>query len=220
MATGDLLTNRDVYEARTEDGQIYGTLQPRDWSRFRQLLRFIPKDTRSLLDCGCDRGHWLAYVLRHRQPETHLGIDISQERIEEAKATYPNLHVQAGYLEDLEAEPKSYELVTCLEVLEHIPCWLDVFERLLQCADRHVVISVPYKERILETVCIHCGKLTPMYGHLHVFSEDSFPDRIGWRRHFGYIKDYGIGSSWIRRLYRLVRPRRPWLVAIYDRCPQ
>lgn len=208
---------REAYDARTEDGQIYGAVGARDWSRFRQTLRFIPKDTRSLLDCGCDRGHWLAYALQHRQLETHLGIDLSQERTKEAKATYPGLNLRTGYLEDVQAEPKSYDLVTCLEVLEHIPRWSDVFEQILQCAERRVVISVPYREQICKTICVHCGKLTPMYGHLHAFSEDSFADRPGWRRHFGYIKDYGIGGDWKRRLYRALRPRRAWLVAVYDR---
>ena len=214
----DSLTNRSIYDARGEDGRIYGGIGPRDWDRFRQTLRFIPKNVRTLLDCGCDRGHWLHYITSHRDLRRHVGVDVSEERIKEAKAMYPELAVRAAYLETLDMGPRSHEVVTCLEVLEHIPAWEEVLKQLLGFADRRVVITVPFKERIIRTPCIHCGKLTPLYGHLRTYDEGSFPDYPGWKRSYGYIRDRGIGARGvIRRLYRRVRRRRNWLVALYDR---
>jgi hypothetical protein len=214
------LTNKEAYEARNDDGRIYGTIGPRVWNRFRQSLRCVPKDIESLLDCGCDRGHWLSYVLDHRNIKEHLGVDISEARVEEARSLYPNVNFAAGYLENLGLEPCSFDVVTCMEVLEHIPQWQNVFENLLTWAKMRVFITVPYREVITKTICAYCGKLTPMYGHLHVFSEQSFPDIPGWRRSYGYLKDYGIGSRQILyRLYRRLIPRRAWLAVMYDREP-
>jgi cyclopropane fatty-acyl-phospholipid synthase-like methyltransferase len=212
------LTNRLAYEARSETGELAGTLGPLGRYRFAQTLRFVPGDARSLLDCGCDRGHWLNYVLRHRPMQSHLGIDVSEARIAEARSLYPDLNLAVGYLEKTDAVAERYDVVTALEVIEHIPRWRDVLESLLTWADKRVIVTVPYRERIVMHPCIHCGKLTPNSGHLHVFSEESFPDFPGWLRSQTYIKNYGADETdWPHRLYRLVRPRIVWLLVTYDR---
>jgi hypothetical protein len=82
-------TNKAAYEARRSDGEIYGAIGPADWDRFRQTLAFVLPDARSLLDCGCDRGHWLDYVCRRRQLEDHMGVDVAAERIAEARSPSP-----------------------------------------------------------------------------------------------------------------------------------
>ncbi len=209
------LTNKQTYETRLADGSIYGAIGPRDWDRFRQTLKYVPSGVSSLLDAGCDRGHWLSYACSKRRLSNHLGVDVSEGRIAEAKTQYPHLNFKAGYLEELGIEPRSYDVVTCLEVLEHIPEWEAVLHALLRVAARHVIVTVPYRERILSTVCIHCGKLAPMYGHLRSYDETTFPQVPGWNLSFGYIRDYGIGYSLVRRTYYLVKPKYGWLVARY-----
>jgi len=169
-----------------------------------------------LLDAGCDRGHWLSYVASRRAMNRVLGIDVAEARILEAQSTYPNLEFKTGYLEDVGLEPSSFDVVTSLEVLEHIPDWTGVLDTLLKIAARRVVVTVPYRERILQTICIHCGEITPLYGHLRSFDESTFPKRDGWRLSFDYVLDYGIGGSKARRIFRTLRPRRNWLAAIYD----
>lgn len=216
MDTSARLTNKQAYETKDESGRIYGAIGPRDWDRFRQTLAYIPEDTKSLLDAGCDRGHWLNYATARRQLELHLGVDISEGRIAEAQRHYPHLHFQAGILEQLNIPAGSFEVVTCLEVLEHIPEWEAVLQKLLSIAARRVVVTVPYREKRLETICVHCGRLTPLYGHLRSYDEASFPSVPGWRLSLHFIKDYGICLGLRTRLYRAIRPRRGWLVAQYD----
>jgi SAM-dependent methyltransferase len=211
------LTNKSVYEAKTPNGAIYGTIGPNDWNRFKQTLRFVPDKIESVLDAGCDRGHWLNYLLENRSIARHLGIDISEERIAEARGRYPGLDLTVGYLELLPKDVGQFDLVTCMEVLEHIPEWEKVLGTLLTLARRRVLITVPYREDITNTVCVHCGKLTPLYGHFHTFTERSFPDCVGWSMTTGFILDYRIGSTFARRLYRMLHPRKNWLVVAYDR---
>ncbi len=211
------LTNKGAYETRGESGEITGAIGPRDWNRFKQTLRLIPPDTRSLLDAGCDRGHWLDFVHSRRSLQHCLGVDISEGRIEEAKRAYPHLPFQAGYLEQLDIAPGTYEVVTSLEVLEHIPDWIPVLDSLLAVAGRRVVVTVPYREKIDHVLCIHCGNLAPRYGHLRVYDESTFPQRSGWKLSLDYIMDYGINMRLLTRVYRTLRPRRNWLVACYDR---
>lgn len=90
------VTNKSVYEARTSGGEIYGKIGPMDWNRFQQTAKFLPYSVDSIMDCGCDRGHWLSFITSNMPIKQHLGIDISAERIAEAKKTYPGLNVKAA----------------------------------------------------------------------------------------------------------------------------
>jgi len=218
VADEEVLTNRLVYEARDETGAIYGSLGPLDWYRFRQTLKLVPTNTRSLLDCGCDRGQWLHYILQRRRIERHLGIDVAEARVSEARSLHPELSLSVAYLESLDRNQERFDVVTALEVLEHIPRWQDVLENILRWAERRVIITVPYRQKVVMHVCIHCGRPTPPSGHLHSFSEETFPAVPGWRRWYNYIKDRGVEEpDWVRRAYRWMRPRTIWLAAIYDR---
>lgn len=216
MTSSDELTRKSAYEARSSDGEITGAIGAKDWERFRQTLRFVPEDCESLLDAGCDRGHWLSFVSTRRSIRELQGIDISESRIAEAQASYPGIHFRAGFLERADELVGSHDVVTCLEALEHIPDWEAVLHSLLRVARRRLLITVPYKERIVETVCIHCGNATPLYGHLRSYDESSFPQVAGWRLSFGYIRDRDPNAPLARRLYRLIRPRLSWMVACYD----
>ncbi len=53
----------------------------------------------------------------------------------------------------------AFDLVSALEVLEHLPC--GVYERALQEIDRvarcHILLSVPYRETTRRVKCPYCG---------------------------------------------------------------
>ena len=99
-----------------------------------------------------------------------------------------------------------------------MPQWQAVLDKLLEIARRRVIVTVPYRENIVQSVCIHCGKLTPLYGHLHVFTEKTFPTRAGWRFTTDFILDYGKYTGGLtRRVWRMLNPYRSWLIAVYDR---
>jgi ubiquinone/menaquinone biosynthesis C-methylase UbiE len=206
---------KPAYEARDPQGHLPGALKRRDWSRFHQTIRYVPKDARSLLDCGCGLGHWLAFALKHRTLENHLGVDISEARIKEALALYPHLHLQAGYLEKLDLP--QFDVVTCLEVLEHIPQWRETLDNLCRWARRRVIVTVPYNEEIQYFTCLHCGKVSPLYGHLHSFCDNSFPSLPGWWQTRSYIVDRGLDSGFVRRVYRTLFPFRAWMAVVYDK---
>ncbi len=216
MSKARHLTNKAAYEATGPDGQILGATGALTLSRFRQTLKYIPKDTQSLLDAGCGCGHWLEYVTKRRKIPVRLGFDLSENRIQEAKKIYPHLCFKAGCLESHDIAPRTYDVVTLLEVLEHIPDWLSVLKSLLAIAKRRTVVSVPYKEKARYTLCIHCGKLSPIAGHLRLYDENTFPQQHGWRLSLGYIKHYGIAQGKARRIFRTIIPRRHWLIACYD----
>lgn len=212
------LTCKEAYEQCDESGELYGQIGERDLRRFKDILFYLEENATSLLDVGCFSGHWLHMVLKSRpQVSKHLGIDVSEKHVEDARRRFPELNVRSGYAEQLDLPANSFDVVTCLEVLEHIPDWLRVFESLFRFAAKQVLITVPYKQEIIMTPCIHCGRLTPLYGHLRSYSESSFPDVPGWSKHLRRLRRRGPELSLLRRVYRILVGHYSWLLVEYRR---
>lgn len=212
------VTAKDVYETVLEDGKIFGSLSGRDINRYEDTAHYVRKDANSILDVGCFCGEWLNYVTTHNTNLTsHLGVDVAANKIAEAKRRFPQLTLKAGFAEELDLGEGSFDTVTCLEVLEHIPDWLSVFHSLFRFARKQVLITVPYNENIRSMVCIHCAKETPMWGHLRSYTEETFPEVPGWRKTFAKIKDRNPAWPFPVKIYRMFYPNYPWILVSYER---
>jgi len=77
----------------------------------------------------------------------------------------------ARFVVGLPFKSSIFTKVTLLEVLEHLMKPELCIKEVERCSsdDSVVVVSVPWREKITYTRCIHCGKLTPLWGHLHSF---------------------------------------------------
>ncbi len=90
-----------------------------EWLRFfdaiaAQIVRDV--NPQSALDAGCAMG-FLVEALRNRNVET-FGIDISEFAITHA---HPSIQLYCRVGSVTEPFPRSYDLITCIEVLEHLP---------------------------------------------------------------------------------------------------
>jgi hypothetical protein len=78
-----------------------------------------------------------------------------------------------GEIENLPFESNNFDLVICLEVLEHLPeqsFKKGVFE-LQRVADKYLLVGVPYKENInlRKARCPSCGRIYNADGHFRTF---------------------------------------------------
>lgn len=128
----------------------------------------------SVLDVGCGEG----FIANHLSGcDFVIGIDRSKVSLSVARqnVTQPNLDFVLADVTALPFNANSFDKVMLLEVLEHLT--EEEQERLSDEVDRVVkksgtiLVSAPYKEQITHTTCIHCGRLTPLWGHLHSFNE-------------------------------------------------
>ena len=195
------------YEAE-ESSQFRNPREAADYVRFRRTSRYLPKHWSSLLDVGCAEGYWLDYLYCvHGEQRAFRGYEYASNRVEAAQARFPHLDIQQGSIFELPEKTNSHDVVTCMEVIEHLDQWRLGVEELIRVAKKEVLIGVPYREKIKQTMCIHCHQTTPHAGHLHTFDESCFdPWRRKYQVHIAYLSGKrGLVSQYLDRLRRHTR---------------
>jgi ubiquinone/menaquinone biosynthesis C-methylase UbiE len=109
---------RDVYGKRREKlGGIYSRFFSRQ--REREIKEAVTREgftsllEMKILDIGCGNGAILTYFLKEGVPQENLyGIDLSPERIEEAKRLYPGICFSCGNAEKLPYSNEFFDIIT------------------------------------------------------------------------------------------------------------
>ncbi len=156
--------------------------------RVRKVLGIIKGlQPSSLLDIGSGRGNFLWPLL-----DAFPYLDITATDIDEMRTNGINA-VQRGGFCNLKAEVidatsisfgnNSFDVVTALEVLEHIQSWPQALNEVVRVASRFVIISVPSKE-------------DDNPEHLNLINQDMISDKLheaGIRKvNFEYVPNHMI----------------------------
>ena len=125
-----------------------------DLPRVQAVLGFlhgiIPAgQCRSLLDVGSGRGAFLFPLLRDFPALEVTSIDILPHRVELLRCLHEggiaNLHPVMEDICTWDAPDKSFDVVTILEVMEHIPNTEAAVGNAVRLARNYIVVSVPSK---------------------------------------------------------------------------
>lgn len=159
-------------QAYYEQEELWGNEpQGPEAERVEHTLGLIPHDVRTVLDVGCGDGR-----LSKRMAQTGrmvVGIDLSREALRHVRV--PRI---LGSCDRLPFGDRSFDLVLCSEVLEHLP--IGVYRATLleleRVARRYVIIGTPFKERLQErfTRCKYCGATYHVYHHVRSFDVTTF----------------------------------------------
>jgi ubiquinone/menaquinone biosynthesis C-methylase UbiE len=101
----------------------------------------------SFLDAGCGEGFVARRVIDAVPGISLTGCDVSQTALEIAAAANPEGRFVAGSVVDLPFPDRSFDVVGCFEVLEHLPDDLPwkALSELGRVARQAVVLSVPHE---------------------------------------------------------------------------
>jgi SAM-dependent methyltransferase len=137
-------------------------------ARIEATMEMVPGGVDSLLDVGCGDGR-ITNRLAERIPRV-VGVDASA-----AALRYVDGEARQGPVDRLDFPDDSFDLVACLEVIEHLPD--GVFEACLaeiqRVARRYVLLSVPLLETLAvkNLPCAICGHRFNQTGHRRRFSK-------------------------------------------------
>lgn len=145
-----------------------------DRQRIETMADKIPIDARTLIDVGCGNGLFLEHLnsMQERRFERLCGTDRSMAALACVQAEKVLASVEL--LPFLEHE---FDIVSCMEVLEHLPqkTYISSLDEISRIARRYILISVPYNEdlRMSLTECTKCCcRFNPNY-HLRIFNEST-----------------------------------------------
>jgi len=192
--------------------------------RFNLTAQLIPEGVNSILDIGTGNGAFLRYLEDHDKCLTKMkGLEAAGTPI--AKKVC-RAEIYRGSIADLPFTNASFDLVSALEVIEHLP--FGVFEKGLQeiqrVAARYILISVPYNERRIKVRCSYCGcNFNPDY-HLRSFSGQALKclfERFGLSKLIFVKKSYYPGIRFISQ-FLPERLRPSFSIEKYPQvlCPQ
>lgn len=132
-----------------------------------------------LLDLGCGSG-WLSELCSGRKAHI-VACDLAPSGVTAARRRFP---LAADYVaSDVYAvglRSDSCDAIVLSEVVEHLEdvgAGLTEAARLLRPGGR-LIVTVPYRETILQHLCIHCNQLTPANAHLHRFDHASLEQAL------------------------------------------
>jgi SAM-dependent methyltransferase len=145
-----------------------------DERRVREyIISKIPKDVKSILDVGCGNG-WVAKEFLPKGKQVY-SLDISITNPAKATKLYPN-EKHFGITADsfnLPFNDISFDCVIASEIIEHVfdpAAFIKELFRVVKKGGR-LILTTPYKEKLIYYLCIHCNQKTPANAHIHSFDE-------------------------------------------------
>jgi 2-polyprenyl-3-methyl-5-hydroxy-6-metoxy-1,4-benzoquinol methylase len=159
----------------------------------------------SLLDVGCGEGLLVQRWAQRLGEKRVVGIDLEEESIQAgwAERQAPNLEYRVMQADRLPFTANEFDLVSAIEVLEHLPDPEQTLSEMARCAERHLLVSVPH-EPLWRALNLARGAYLPQLGntpgHLNHWSKRSFMRLLS--RH-GEIVEARSPFPWTMLLVRL-----------------
>ena len=164
---------------------------PAEEERIKEIIGAIPSDAHSLLDVGCGNGAFVNTIVRSFSNKfvRIIGLDTSEKALEFVKSEKTHATITS-----LPFANDSFDLVTCLEVLEHLT--YQEFRKgileLQRVSKKYIIITVPNDQHLTSSLIMcpecHCW-FNPSF-HMRTFNEHSLHNLFN---NFTLLKMKGIG---------------------------
>jgi SAM-dependent methyltransferase len=99
----------------------------------------------TILDAGCAEGFVCQHLLEKWPDAQAVGIDVDIAALSRGKRLHTATQFGSGDIVTLPFKDKSFDLVICTEVLEHLPDPEAALSELQRVTRRHCLLSVPHE---------------------------------------------------------------------------
>jgi SAM-dependent methyltransferase len=143
-----------------------------EYKRFQTVINLIPSNISSLLDVGAGNGAFLRLMEDTRGGLILKGLEQSRAAIDNSICT---TIITCGSGHCIPFADQSFDMTTCLEVIEHLPYGLyePTLGEIGRVTKSYICISVPYRERRTMLKCHYCGSTFPAWFHLRTFNKSA-----------------------------------------------
>lgn len=178
--------------------------------RFQVSVRQIEftSETR-VIDIGCGSG-WLASECA-KAGGCVTATDIALTGVSIAQRRFPeDVCYSVADLYDMPMLSASFEVAILSEVLEHVERLDDALQEVkrLLVPGGHLIITVPFRETIVQHLCIHCNHPTPSNAHLHSFDTEGLTALL--QKHGLGVEKMCFLNNKLLELLRFPRITRRW----------
>lgn len=97
----------------------------------------------NILDAGCGEGFVLGYLKKQGLTPDLTGVDVSETALSAGLSIFPGLKLMKGSLYELPFADESFDIVLCLEVLEHLAAPEKAIEEIFRVSKKYCLVSVP-----------------------------------------------------------------------------
>lgn len=129
------------YQKHLNTNPIQRFLINRFYSAFFDIIG--PLQIESILDAGCGEGFTLYKLSSNNIGKRLEGIDNSNEAIKLGSEMYPDLTLKKGSIYKLPYKDNAFDVVLCMEVLEHLNDPSKAVQELKRVTNTYVLFSVP-----------------------------------------------------------------------------
>lgn len=111
------------------------------------VIRTLDKNGESILDVGCGKGIPMQVINRNHIWQT-TGVDGFEPYLEEARERKSHDTYILSDIRNMDLPPKSYDIVLCMEVLEHFDKeeGMKLLSKFEEIARRQIIITTPQGE--------------------------------------------------------------------------
>lgn len=113
--------------------------------RLALTCKWIPSQSKTLLDAGCSFGYGTNYFSDYS--EKSFGVEIEQDMVDIARKRYPHISFTQGTLDDLPFESEFFDTIVCTDVLEHVPAEVPALNELFRVLQSGgiFILTTPHK---------------------------------------------------------------------------
>jgi hypothetical protein len=190
--------------------------------RFEVTAAMISPNTKLRLDAGTGNCAFLSFLEERSAALDLHGLERSKSAIAASRC---RAKITEGSVDALPFDDRSYDTLTALEVIEHLPhtVYRQALAEMARVAASQVLVSVPYRERRLMVVCPECDcRFSPIF-HLRTFDEDTLEGLVpGFRlTRYEYVStDVHWLLTDLATRVRGLRDRLKGIIPNHTTCPQ
>lgn len=127
----------DYYQTGFKDNLFQKIWHTWKWDSMEKLFKELDTKPLKLLDIGCASGFLTSQIAAFFTSSKVFGVDSYKEAIKFGRKSYPNIKFKFADAHKLPFKKESFDLITCIETLEHLENPKGAISEIHRCLKNH-----------------------------------------------------------------------------------